>query len=399
MPLPVSLAADDDAAVDAACLCSCDSAWRALGRLGRSFLALPTFGALRELLAAAPLPCRRQRGLFPLGLASLAEVTEFFDTDDLATRDAADYVNAIVVGLNWLSGLSGSALALGRRSAAQRAALDTILQAVGALRARLAASWETRDASGWASFEHGGATTPLRLVASAVDVPDREYAGACRPATVIKAPLCHRCSDPTHVFPAPPPGLDRFSGFYAGDRCQYLDITVRQLRAGLLVLLSECRGGATVFPVGKTGGRQRLVWHGTRVSLAAAKPPAPRSLATPAVFGLMDLPTGSQLRVSKRDCRTWFDQLALEPEMRPFFGRPRVRLCELLAAGLSAEELRQALGDELDGHDWLMPCAATWPMGFSWSSCTVASATLACWRLTCRCPAISGWYMPSRRTT
>ena len=143
------------------------------------------------------------------------------------------------------------------------------------------------------------------------------------------------------IFPAHVAGLDRFSGFYAGAREQYVRLTIRQLQSGLLQLYSACRGGGTVLPVQKAGGRQRLVWHGARVSEAASDPPPPRHLADPAVFGFLCLRQGAQLRVTKRDALTWFDQLWRCPSLRPFFGRPRIWRSEFLAAGVSAEDLRR----------------------------------------------------------
>ena len=48
-------------------------------------------------------------------------------------------------------------------------------------------------------------------------------------------------------------------------------------------------GGGTVFPVAKVGDRQRVVWHGSRVSAAATPPPKPRHLADPSIFKYIDL--------------------------------------------------------------------------------------------------------------
>ena len=78
-----------------------------------------------------------------------------------------------------------------------------------------------------------------------------------------------------------------------------------------------------------------MVWHGTRVSEAATRPPKPRHLANPSVFSFLELQDHESLRVTKRDCRTWFDQLALPDDLSLFMGRPKVRRTELLAAGLS----------------------------------------------------------------
>ena len=134
-----------------------------------------------------------------------------------------------------------------------------------------------------------------------------------------------------------------------------------------------CCGGASVFPVGKAGGKQRVVWNGTRASLAAARPPRPRHLADLAVFGLLSLQDGAQLRVTKRDCKTWFDQLEVDPAIGSFFGRPKVTRAELISAGLSDADI-EGCGGRVDLTTFV-PCSQVWPMGFSWSSC-VAQETL-----------------------
>ena len=41
-----------------------------------------------------------------------------------------------------------------------------------------------------------------------------------------------------------------FSNFHSDERDEYVALTVRQLRAGLLRLATSCRGGASVFAVG-----------------------------------------------------------------------------------------------------------------------------------------------------
>ena len=69
------------------------------------------------------------------------------------------------------------------------------------------------------------------------------------------------------------------------------------------------------------------------MSEAAARPPAPLHLADPACFGFLDLKAGAQLRVTKRDCKTWFDQIAVHPAVGSFFGRPKVGRAELLQEG------------------------------------------------------------------
>ena len=106
-----------------------------------------------------------------------------------------------------------------------------------------------------------GHAPPLELVADSVAVPTCE--GTCDARLLIRPPISDWIKDASTIFPNRVVGLDRFSGFYSGARAEYVKLTVRQLRVGLLRLGSTCAGGGTVFPVGKSDGKsQRVVWHG-----------------------------------------------------------------------------------------------------------------------------------------
>ena len=190
----------------------------------------------------------------------------------------------------------------------------------------------------------------------------------------MRGPLLESIRDASHIFPSPVDGLRHFAGFRSGPRGQYIALTVKQLNAGMLLLNECCKGGGTVFPVGKSGGKaQRVVWHGTRVSEAVAKPPAPRHLADPSIFGLLDLEAGLTLRVTKRDCRTWFHLFAVGPSIVEYFARPPVSRRDLLEHGMTNDDL--AACGAVAGCEHFFPCSRVWPMGFSWSSC-VAQETL-----------------------
>ncbi len=258
--------------------------------------------SLYEALAHPPSRRGLQRGLFPLGLISGTECSAILNLGRAVTCAALQYANGLMLALNWLYDVKPAKLVIGGRSAAQKAAVTTILRAALALHDRLASSASARRSDGWSGFERGGTETRLGLIADAVDVP--ESAGACDLLQILTPDVVSVISSPAHIFPSVPDGLHRFSGFYAGERGEYIALTVRQLRAGLLELAADCVGGGTVFPVGKRRDRQRLVWHGTQVSRAAARPPPPRHLANPAVFGFLELEAGQCLRVSKRDCCT-----------------------------------------------------------------------------------------------
>ncbi len=348
--------------------------WQVLGRVGKALCSHEALTALRVALASTVELGRRQRDLFPLGLLTSDELVLHWPSLADWAVPALDYLNGVILGLNWLYGLKASARVGRRHSGLQLAALDSVVASAVELHAHLGQSLPERGAAGWSHFERGATVAPLHLNATAVAVPD--CAGTCNPSAFVAPEAARRFSSASSVFPSPPVGLDRFSGFYAGERQAYVDLTVRQLRVGLLELRSCCRGGGTVFPVAKTSLKQRVVWHGTRVSDAAAPPPPPRHLADPAAFGFLELSEGRALRVTKRDCQTWFDQLAAPAELRAFFGRPRVYRSELLAAGLCEAELCGAVAEGPLSSASFIPCATAWPMGFSWSSHVAQEALL-----------------------
>ena len=94
------------------------------------------------------------------------------------------------------------------------------------------------------------------------------------------------------------------------------------------------------------------------------------------------------LRVWKRDARCFFDQLAAPESLYECLGRPGLCLRELLDCHLasdgreppvSMEEMQRFCFDLSEVHldDYVFPCCATWPMGFSWSSYLAQSTLLA----------------------
>ena len=279
----------------------------------------------------------------------------------------------MLLALNWLEGVGRSCQLRKNRHSGHLHALKTVWAAVKLFVSRFDALDRSTFARGWAAFEAAGSASPLELVAERVDIPT--VAGTVKPTALVSSDLkCHlRASS---VFPNVRPDLSKFQSFYAGPRAEYVRLTLLQLRAGCLELSTSCTGGGTVFLVKKAGERQRVVWHGSKVSAAASKPPAPQHLASPSVFGFIDLELGKRLRVTKRDCRTWFDQLVLPEDLRLFMARSRVSLAELVEAGGTHEEISEFLrGGTLKDATSFYPLSKNWPMGFSWSS-AVAQGTL-----------------------
>ena len=142
-------------------------------------------------------------------------------------------------------------------TAAQQAAHEVILATALDFHSRLVDYFGSRVAGRWRTFEDKGEAPRLNLIASAVAVPD--CAATCTPATLIGGELGFAFWDAGFIFPSPPLGLDQFPNFHSGERSEYVSLTVCQLKAGLLRLAASCRGGASVFPVGKAGGKQRFV--------------------------------------------------------------------------------------------------------------------------------------------
>ena len=343
-----------------------------MGRLGLQLCEEDGFSQISNALKSPAPRVERLRDLFPLPLLERDFICERGLGGCDSLQHVREYLDGVVVGLNWMHGVRVIDITCGRPSTAQLEAHSVLIDAAISLHARMVDSIGERSNRGWESFEDAGHAPPLELIADVVAVPT--CAGTCDPRDLIGPPIADWIKDARTIFPDHVGGLDRFSGFYSGARSEYIKLTVRQLRAGLLRLGTSCAGGGTVFPVGKSDGKsQRVVWHGTRVSLAASKPPVPRHLADPAVFATLDLGPDECLRVSKRDCRTWFDQLVVDPSIGQYFGRPSVLRSELIAAGVSDEEL--ILFGAIGCSNSFVPCSQVWPMGFSWSSC-VAQETL-----------------------
>ena len=350
--------------------------WLLLERLGRAWFVHRACDAAADEVEIGGRTHGRQRNLFPIGPLSDDELAVLRPDVASVSGAATHYINAVIDGLNFLYDRRSQGRRLAKRSAAQRRAVSVIIDAAVALASRLG-SVTPRDVAGsWACFEAAGSQPISTLRADSVDVPD--VAGTCNPLDLVPESARALIGGAGHVFSTVPADLSKFTGFFAGERLEYIRLCLRQLKAGLLSLSRSCLGGGTVFPVEKADGRQRVVWHGTRCSEVASRPPKPRHLANPSVLSFLSLTDGEQLRVSKRDCRTWFDQLVLPPELSVYMARPRIAIDELLDLGLALKDVDALMltGNKPAGPgEWVFPVARTWPMGFSWSS-YVAQETL-----------------------
>lgn len=154
---------------------------------------------------------------------------------------------------------------------------------------------------------------------------------------------------PDKLFPCPPDGLRSFVNINREDRSEYARLVGRQIRCGKVGLASNIEAGATVFAVGKPSGRQREVWHGSRLSEISVRPPKPVHLASPAALLNLEASVRAPMYVSKRDACCYFDQLKLPVKLRPWFARPSVLIDDLCKyAGFVRSELREHLIDDVD---------------------------------------------------
>lgn len=326
--------------------------------------------------ARAPgVPCdpQQRRDLFPL-----PEVPLSFLED--APPCVRVQVQLLIAALNVLWG-GGSPVPCSNRkpTKAQRRVLEHLIATAAEWLLRMCDSSRApaTPAAAWQSFEDSVAAEPLRLEADKVDLPTS--AATCDPYHLLGPELQACWNDPVRILPAERVGHE-VHRIASRDRAEYLRLTVRELELGKLVLLRDAQGLGSIFPVKKSGGRQRAVWHGTLVSEASSRPLKPRRLADPSAFLAVDWDAGTRVVWSKRDAASFFDTLQCPVALRPWFGRPPVAAHELLSVwGASGGDLaawhRDGIGStSTDGL--LYPCSQVWPMGYSWSSAIAQDVSL-----------------------
>mmetsp|Transcript_39239 Transcript_39239/g.104782 ORF Transcript_39239/g.104782 Transcript_39239/m.104782 type:complete len:816 (+) Transcript_39239:142-2589(+) len=349
-----------------------------LARVVRAACELP--GAfLRHRLGRGPPLSGRQRDIFPLPLLGVKD--ELRPSGALPRRWEIhrEFANCSLAALNFLYGVR-LAPGASKRTAAQTDVLRRVLSRVIDFGRRLEeavdGNWEHLLPDWVTGVPRPGKARYDDLVASRVD--NLEQAAGIDTQALLSEEARSLVLDPQLMFPDPPAGLSSFETFRSGERSEYVKLVALQLRAGKLGLCSSPAAGGTVLAISKQGSaRQREVWHGRRVSLAAVRPPRPRHLACPSSLLRLESTVDRPLRVSKRDARCWFDQLAAPQQLRRWFARPSVTQQELYKwGGFTSAELRDHFepGTSLE-HQVLWPVSRVWPMGFSWSS-YVAQETL-----------------------
>jgi len=292
-----------------------------------------------------------------------------------------------IAGLNTMAAASAGACrpSLTTPTKVQMVALATLVCKVRHMITKLEEDGGTMPPAtgGMAGYEPTNGMALPALNADAVDLPP--IAATCDPAALVPASFWKQLAEPGGVFvetSGDAATSPHARAPFGAERTEYLRLTWRELQLGKLRLATDVAATGSVFARSKAGDRQRPLWNGRDISLLAARPPKPPSLANPSCFGDLVVQKGEQIFFSKRDASSFFDTLVAPRHLRRYFGRPRVRLADLAStAGCSVGELLKyvddAEGRHLTGATWVFPCSVTWPQGFSWSSAVAQHTTLA----------------------
>ena len=223
-----------------------------------------------------------------------------------------------------------------------------------------------------------GSKKAVRLNAADCDVFAR--CGEVDPMAFMSKEDRDILADVQRLFPGYHRDLRSFGQVSTKDKGEYVKYVAKQLHCRKVVLRADCKAGGTVFPISKSSGKQRIIWHGEALSEATVAPPKPPCLASPSSLLWLEAPSGVPFRLTKRDGEAMFDQLRVPGHLIPYLAGPSVTRADLQAETRWSDAVfLQASGWPAlpPPHQALWPCLAVWPMGFSWSSYACQSTSLS----------------------
>ena len=132
------------------------AAWQALGDLGRALCREPDVSDLHQVLLNSPRAASRVRDLFPLPLIACDVIAAKFGSIGEVETNVTDYLQGVIVGLNWLYGVRSTDLAIRRLTPAQLEEHSVIIGRTKDMHARLIGSIDSRANSGWVELRGGG---------------------------------------------------------------------------------------------------------------------------------------------------------------------------------------------------------------------------------------------------
>lgn len=311
--------------------------------------------------------------LVPIPPIAVSDIMESFACIGVHTGDIATLVNFSLAGINYLYG-GGRAIDVPRRASyAQRSAQLRFVAKWWSLARQASQSGEYLDGlAAPLDFTNAVSLKPSGvLVASQVD--GLVHSGLVDPSACLPHADRVLFDDPSLLFPdglGETPQVVRYRG---ADRGEYAALVATQLRSKKIALARHPKCSANTFVVSKRGtGRLREVWDGGLISAASCAPSAPRWLADPAALVSLEASLDAPLYLSTRDGACFYDQLKLSAALVPYFGRPLIRVSELIEVGLGITEIAalviDAGADALNAGDWLAPVGLTWPMVFTHSA-------------------------------
>ena len=95
--------------------------------------------------------------------------------------------------------------------------------------------------------------------------------------------------------------MAEYAGISREDQSEYAKFVARHLRCSKVGLADHVEAGTPVVSVGKSGGRQREVWHGSRLFQVARRPPKPVHLASPTALLTLEAFDVARTLVTERD--------------------------------------------------------------------------------------------------
>lgn len=352
-------------------------------------LKTPLWAYVRSWLGSRST-CRGQRGrdIFPLPSMhqwpeEVARPEAHVGTHLLMSNVCLGALNFLAAGCKLDAALSGLACIRSAPTKAQKSVLCHVASRCALFLQRISGEAETgfHVDGAFAHFERCSVTVVEALRADKIDCPSK--AATCDAQKLLPPGLLACVSDPAYMFPEGvlADGSCCAREPHGDERHEYLRLIVREILAGKLRLRRTVNPVGSVFAVAKSGGRQREIWDGSKISASAAPPPSPLRLGSPACFADVQCALGESLLFSKRNASTYFDQLQAPRSLQPWFGRPAVTLAELSDATKVDAHVLIAHVDDSENVEMgtlLHPVSQVWPMGYSWSSAVAQSCTLHC---------------------
>ena len=209
------------------------------------------------------------------------------------------------------------------------------------------------------------------LVADKVDGIDE--CGQVDPMPCLPRDAQMLFSSPSDLFPNGTADIPKIVAFKGTARDEYAKLVCAQLGSRKVALMLKPTCAAEIFVVAKKEAeRLREVWNGSVISAASTEPLAPPLLADPSALIALESSWDAPIYMSTRDGACFYDQLQLPRVLSRYFGRPEVKVCELLAGGISTAALAESLLDgdvsQLGPDVWVTPVSITLAMGFAHSA-------------------------------